>query len=425
MRALRWALACGLASASVACSSGDPVQAAAESVATSSQPVSSASTAAPSASVLASSMVPGSSGPKPPAAAPRTLACGSEVGCAILSEGRVACWGYDALGQLGSGKTEKPRLHPARAVSGLPPASWVAVGLSHVCVLTEGHAVHCWGTSTTGEVGDGGRLDPDAGVTRVLPPTKVVGLTDHVVALDVSNVHSCAVLEDGRVACWGDNTCGGLGADGPASSRPVFVPGITDAVEVAAGSELTCVRSVRGEVTCWGQEKGKPYGPRAVPGVCARQLTVSSSMGCALDCQGQVRCWGDLPGYDNHADVPTVIPELVDIEELRGGHAHVLARDRAGALYAWGGDDSGQLGRGKPADWTDDFATRPVVVPVPWKRTVAVAAGGVITRGDSRYLRPASYVDAGASCARTESGDVYGWGEPNVDYVPKKITLPR
>jgi alpha-tubulin suppressor-like RCC1 family protein len=65
--------------------------------------------------------------------------------------------------------------------------------------------------------------------------------------------HSCALLGDGTVKCWGFNVEGGLG-DGTTidSFTPVSVSGITTATSAAVGDQHSCTLLTNGKVMCWG-----------------------------------------------------------------------------------------------------------------------------------------------------------------------------
>ncbi|MFO0549370.1 MAG: hypothetical protein U0271_13340 [Polyangiaceae bacterium] len=353
----------------------------------------------------------------------QTLDCDNYFGCAVYADSRVGCWGFNQFGQLGV----KPVAYPATAraiVPDLPSATAVAAGFTHACALTRDGEVYCWGTSDDGALGDGSPPPASGAPDHTIPPTRVP-LDQKAVDLDASITQTCAALADGAVACWGRQVADA--SDTASSPTPVKVAGVTGAVEVATGESRACSRSAKGDVTCWGRENFEAVAPHLVAGVCARQLALSDDL-CFVDCQGGVACVGNHPGSSlnaNDRDHVEVIAGFEEVVDLRAGLAHFIARTQAGAVLTWGGNDSGQLGVGKPKSWTDAYSYVPVTVPASWKAD-AICAGGIIARPSGRpYLRAATFLDTGSSCARTTAGDVYCWGEPNLDYTPKKVSLPR
>ena len=81
----------------------------------------------------------------------------------------------------------------------------------------------------------------------------VVDLAVPARQIAVGRTHSCALLRDGTVHCWGANEHAQL-ADGTTSHRahPALVNGVFEVEEVAAGGDATCVRLSDGSERCWG-----------------------------------------------------------------------------------------------------------------------------------------------------------------------------
>jgi alpha-tubulin suppressor-like RCC1 family protein len=147
------------------------------------------------------------------------LGAGDRHTCALLADGRVQCWGYNRAGQLGDGTTTQ-RSTPT-TVTGLGGrATALAAGWSHTCALLADGRVQCWGNNSLGQLGDGT-------TTQRSTPTTVTGLGGMATALAAGGEHTCALLEGGRVQCWGYNSAGQLG-DGTTTSRstPVTVVGL-------------------------------------------------------------------------------------------------------------------------------------------------------------------------------------------------------
>ncbi|MDO8412846.1 MAG: hypothetical protein Q7S51_03530, partial [Gallionellaceae bacterium] len=120
----------------------------------------------------------------------------------------------------------------------------ISAGNSHTCAVLNDGSVRCWGNNSSGKLGDGSTTDSSI-------PVAVSGISTAVEVSAGSN-HSCAVLSDGSVRCWGDNFSGQLGNGSTArSSTPVAVSGLSTVVAVSAGSSYSCAVLSDGAVRCW------------------------------------------------------------------------------------------------------------------------------------------------------------------------------
>ena len=121
-----------------------------------------------------------------------------------------------------------------------------AIGHGHVCGVNASGTIHCWGDADS--LGGNVRSSADLPFGRNV---MVSGLPK--VVRIASGWHTCAVVADGRVACWGPNRNGVLG-DGTTTRRltPVWVPSLNDAADVAVGDTSTCALTRDGRVLCWG-----------------------------------------------------------------------------------------------------------------------------------------------------------------------------
>ena len=232
------------------------------------------------------SAVPGLSGV-------RALAAGAGHTCAITG-GAVSCWGYNSFGQLGNG-TNLNQPSPV-AVSGISIATMIVAGRNHTCALVSG-GVQCWGSNQYGQLGDGS-------TTSSSSPVAVTGLSSGVVAITSGGDHSCALLSGGSVKCWGRNQVGQLG-NGTVTyqqTTAVAVSGITTATQIAAGYWHTCALLKDGTVDCWGYSLHGEIGsgqnansntPLAVTGVSgASAISTGWWHSCANLASGQLLCWG-------------------------------------------------------------------------------------------------------------------------------------
>ncbi len=168
--------------------------------------------------------------------------------CAIVSNG-VQCWGQ----YVGNMTYQSGSLFPV-AVTGLATGvTALAGGRDHFCALQNG-ALKCWGSNSYGQLGTGDSSSPFS-----IEPVPVVGLSN-ATAIAAGGAHSCAVV-GGGVQCWGSNFSYELGRtsascpDGDCSSVPLAVNGVSSGVTaLGAGSEHTCALVGNSSIKCWGND---------------------------------------------------------------------------------------------------------------------------------------------------------------------------
>jgi alpha-tubulin suppressor-like RCC1 family protein len=341
--------------------------------------------------------------------------------CVIRNDGSVLCWGYGADGRLGYGNTNNVGDTEAPAAAGPvdlgtgplgAPLTAVAItaGNGFTCVILDDGSVRCWGYGAEGQlgygnaynVGDGG-IDssggPDQSVASAGPVdlgTGPLGTPLTAVAISAGDMHTCAILDDGSVRCWGYGFNGQLGygnmynvGDGRTNSvgapdQSVASAGPVDlgqaAVAIGAGGRHTCAVLKYGTVRCWGfgADGELGYGgtsnvgdaPQTVPadmgpvylgsGRTAVAISAGDSDACAVLDTGSVRCWGyggygEL-GYGNQnsiGDTPTDLPGTVGPVDLgpgrtavaiSAGAGHTCARLDDRAARCWGDGANGELG---------------------------------------------------------------------------------
>ncbi len=183
-----------------------------------------------------------------PAAAVATSILSS---CATTGQGGVRCWGQNDYGQLGNGSWDTSS-SPVDVLGLSSKVADISAGANNVCALLTDGMVACWGNNSDGQLGDGSTTD------RNVP--SLVDLGDGAVAISAGTVHACAVTTDGGVKCWGGNNDDRLGdggrlGDGSRESSlvPVDVVGLGSGVSaIAAGTFHTCAVTTEGAVKCWG-----------------------------------------------------------------------------------------------------------------------------------------------------------------------------
>ncbi len=277
-----------------------------------------------------------------------SLAAGYYHACAIMGTGGVVCWGRNGDGQLGDNTdVDRP---VAAGVNGLQNGTTVtlAAGLFHTCALTNSKSLKCWGNNSDGQLGD-------TTTTSRRTPVDVVGIAGVVRNFSVGAFHTCAVLTNGDVKCWGRY-------DG---ATPASVPGLAGGITAtAAGSRHTCALTAAGGVKCWGSNDVGQLGdgttaPRSSPldvtGLTAGVTAIAAGElhTCALMTSGHVKCWG-YNAYGQIGDgtasnrlLPVDVSDLPGITKTIVGSAqHTCAVSRTGGLKCWGGNVYGQLGDG-------------------------------------------------------------------------------
>ena len=125
------------------------------------------------------------------------------------------------------------------------------MGESHACALRDDGRVYCWGNNHFGQVG------ADASFPVYVSPTRVTDL-EGVTEIAADLMHTCAITSDGGVSCWGEHM-GAFGGSGPAAvGRASAIPrsiGLEEpAVELSTCSTRICARHPSGKVSCWGKQ---------------------------------------------------------------------------------------------------------------------------------------------------------------------------
>jgi alpha-tubulin suppressor-like RCC1 family protein len=281
------------------------------------------------------------------------ISSGGQHSCALLEDGTVMCWGYNSDGQLGDGTTDTA-FDEAVAVKGLPNASAIGLGWSFSCAIADGE-VWCWGENDSGQLGNGS-MEP-----RMLP-VKVMGLGGKAVSIIAGSSHACALLEGGRVQCWGR----GLQIDDGLLDRtlPVDIPGLSsDVTFIASEYWHTCAVKSNGQVFCWGDNEYGQLGdgttsdagsPVAVQGLSGTITIVTTGYKhtCAANTAGEVFCWGDNRAgqLGNRANNDSTNP--VKVAGLDGPAEGLSAGDDfscalvASGVQCWGENGGHELGTG-------------------------------------------------------------------------------
>ena len=302
--------------------------------------------------------------------------------------------------------------------SGVIAAQDVVVGFDAQLTFDTG-----FGCSVNADCNDGNSCTVDSCVANRCQNTQQ---NTCAVAVSAGRFHSCALEADGRVACWGQNGAGQLGDGTTAFLRtvPTFVPGVTDAVAVQAGTVNTCVLRAGGGVLCWGANMLGEVGdgttvprraPVAVP-LPRRAISVDIQGGesdltahaCAVLDDHSVWCWGsnnfgalgDGTNTSRLAPVPVVgLNNAVNVSCSSGTTCATLS---SGSVSCWGYNGNGDLGIG---------------AEIPNSSNVPVTVLGMTN---------AAVIDLGLDeLVLTRTGSALAWGNNRVGSVGDGTTIDR
>jgi hypothetical protein len=180
---------------------------------------------------------------------------------------------------LGNGQTAVPPAVGAASpvvATGISTAVAVSAGSLHTCALLSDSTVSCWGANPDGRLGNN-----NGAVVNV--PTVVAGLSG-VTSVVSGFTHTCAIGASGNVFCWGDNASGLLGNhgfNGASSSTPQQVTGVTGATTLAVGQLRACATLTNGSIRCWPESTNFPAV--VVPGDCNMDFDGNGSVSATSD----------------------------------------------------------------------------------------------------------------------------------------------
>jgi hypothetical protein len=351
----------------------------------------------------------------------KTLVGQGQHYCALLTTGRVDCWGFNDFGQLGDGKT-KNSSRPAAVVS--TTGKGVLTGVTSIvsdafgygfqnCAVLRSGGVDCWGYNLDGQLGNGTTKNSDKPV-----PVKGVGgtgLLTGVKQLQPEIYGFCAALTAGGAVCWGLNENGQLGdnsatgpdscgaTDNPCSTTPVTVIGtsatgaLSQVASLVGEGETMCALLTTSGVDCWG------YGPNGQIGNGVKSDNLFPAAVEGIGGTGTLTGVTSLTGQDNGTSI--------------------CARLTSGKVVCWGEDTWGELGNGQPPSLFNDS-------PFP------VSVEGVGDHGTLAQVKGVTGVPGLTNCAILTSGGADCWGSngasalgnPSVSgltsNVPVKVTGP-
>ena len=249
------------------------------------------------------------------------VAAGHSHSCAILSNDTVVCWGNKISGQIGGMAYTLGNNTTISGTEGSPldsrTASRIAVGEHYTCAVLSNNSVRCWGLNDYGQTG-GGTPHSDRTISGSAGDPLNGGSASRIAA---GEGHSCAILNNGTVKCWGDNYDDQTGGGTPS----LGVGKTATHIAIGAWSKYTCTLLNDKTVKCWGQNGygqigggiersdrilrgslGNPLG-----GQTAIQIAVGEKHTCAImESDNSVKCWGKNIHYNKIGFYGQIIGEV-------------------------------------------------------------------------------------------------------------------
>lgn len=352
------------------------------------------------------------------------VAAGESFTCALVSNGKVSCWGANWYGMLGNNSYDDSYVPVSVDSSGVlagKTASAVVAGTYHACALTTEGRAYCWGDNSYGQLGDNSTNGSSVPVAVDMSGA-LAGKS--ILSISAGYYHTCFVASDSQAYCWGSNSIGQLG---DSSNNSSYVPIAVDTTGVLAGKMVitvvaglyhTCAATTDGNAYCWGNNGNGQLGNNSTVNVTApvavdmtgvlsgksvRSLAPGHYHTCAITTDGRGYCWGNnnMGQLGNGANTQSLIPVAVSMTGALSGKTlrslTVRYRETCGIAtdnqsYCWGSNIYGQLGNNSTAD-----SNVPVAV-----NTNGALAGKAITNISVGYYH---------ACVTTNENRVHCWGD--------------
>ena len=335
------------------------------------------------------------------------ISLGGEFTCALLKTNKVKCWGYNRFAQLGLGSSG---LHTNILE---PPDETINFGTSikiidiesgyrHSCALFETGRAKCWGQNHDGELGLG--HSNDIGDDEQLDNIDFIKFDKKIISLSLGGSHSCALLDNNEIKCWGWNPSGQLGLGHrqrvgdsqlslPSSFLSVSLGG--QAIGIGTGEDFNCAILNNGQAKCWGENRYGQLGLRHFRDIGddefpssigtlnfgerrVRKISSGNISSCALLDNGDVRCFGANSSgslglghtdslFNSQFNSQSLIGDAVNLSEsaidISTGYSFSCALLKSGKLKCWGDNSGGQLGLGHTNNIGDDETLQNVASP--------------------------------------------------------------
>ncbi|MDO8617959.1 MAG: hypothetical protein Q7N87_03695 [Candidatus Uhrbacteria bacterium] len=314
------------------------------------------------------------------------IVAGEDRSCFLTSQNTVWCWG--------EGNPVPNQINDASGVA-LKNVTHISAGTKHICASTGDGRAWCWGSNERGQLGNGTKIESDSAVqVKASADVSLAG----VKTISAGGEHACALKNDGKVLCWGNNSDTELGngsdqdSDLPVEVKEEGAGALSNIVSISSGSSFSCGLKNNGKVWCWGQlvapsavseeetsatdnqddesesesvsettetlsaatpiedENGAP-----ILDVVSLGVFGSAKHLCVLKKDGTPWCFGgNEEGQFSEQKIDSLEAvaafEKVPLTAVTGGDAHTCVIKKNGSVWCRGSNASGQLGNGGTAE---------------------------------------------------------------------------
>jgi len=269
----------------------------------------------------------------------KKIGTGGQSACAILDNDDFVCWGDNTYGQLGIGNTTQQNSPSSPLSFGARHPIDFDLGFGHSCVILDDSTVTCWGLNSSGQLGFEDTTNRGGSGATTPNNNGVVNLgtgrTANLISVSIQNT-TCVVLDNYNLKCWGSNTVGKLG-QGNSTNLGASASTMGDnlaAIDLGTGKTALDVTGTNNSETC------------------------------AVTNSNDLKCWGRGTegglGSESTAhlgDNPSEMGDFLNEVDLGSGRTvEKLAKDTTCAvldnkeLKCWGKNNFGQLGLGNTMD---------------------------------------------------------------------------
>lgn len=343
----------------------------------------------------------------------------------ITSTGRIFAWGDNASGQLGDGSVSAkstPTLITFSSLSSNERITSIAAGFNHSLAITSLGRVFAWGANASGQLGNG---TTNLRSTPTLISVANLNSSETIISVYAGLNHSMVLTSSSRVFAWGANADGELGIGSTSSANTPTLVSFTNLNQgetisnLYVGEKHSFALTSSKRVWSWGANNANQINNSSsvrltsptlvsfsglIQGETISSLIPGGQHSLAITSNARVYAWGDNDsgqlgnGLIQRLQSPTFIsiPNLSQgetISSIHAGFKHTFAITSNNQLYAWGLNTQGQLG-----DYSLVSKSTPRII------TISML-------GDSAYSLQTNLSNNSTSFLTTTQGHVYGWGQ--------------